>query len=277
MCDSPYFYRPTGHLKEIPFACGRCPVCKRNRVNQWVFRLRQEEKVSTSSYFVTLTYNTDSVPISDNGFMTLDKRDFQLFMKRLREIERPLKGKKLRYYCAGEYGTKTKRPHYHLILFNLVVEDNLMKAWNKGDIHIGRVSGASIAYTAKYIDKYSAIPEHPRDDRVKEFSLMSKQLGANYLSQAIINYHKTHLDVNYVTDTDGHKIPMPRYYRDKIFSDAERERMRLLIEKDIYDAHLQEEARLKTLHGEDFDYLVHLSKEKVGRYQQFIKRQNKRE
>ena len=40
--------------------------------------------MSSSAYFVTLTYNDLCLRYSDNGLMTLDYRDFQLFMKRVR-------------------------------------------------------------------------------------------------------------------------------------------------------------------------------------------------
>jgi len=108
MCDSPFFVLPKAAVEKVPVPCGRCPPCKLRRVNGWVFRMLEEEKVSSSSHFVTLTYDTSTVPISDNGFMTLRKRDFQLFMKRLRKL---CLDAKLKDYAVGEYGTNYKRPH----------------------------------------------------------------------------------------------------------------------------------------------------------------------
>ncbi|AXB22553.1 replication initiation protein [Lynx canadensis associated microvirus CLP 9413] len=51
---------------------------------------------------------------------TLAKRDFQLFMKRLRKA---FPDQKIRYFAAGEYGSETFRPHYHAILFGLKLDD----------------------------------------------------------------------------------------------------------------------------------------------------------
>lgn len=58
-------------LSHIEVPCGRCPACRRRRAAAWSFRLLQREKLCHSSHFVTLTYDTDNVPVSDFGEMTL--------------------------------------------------------------------------------------------------------------------------------------------------------------------------------------------------------------
>jgi len=210
--------------EKVPVPCGKCPDCKFRRVNEWVFRLMEEDKVSSSSHFVTLTYDTTSVPISANGFMTLCKKDVQDYMKRLRKLC-PLS--KLKYYFAGEYGSQNGRPHYHAIIFNCPDTALFFAAWHLngtplGGIHVGSVSGDSIAYTMKYIDKDNFSRKHSRDDRLPEFSLMSKGLGSAYLTGAALKYHRSHLDQVYVSKLGGHKVAMPRYYRQRIWSDQER-------------------------------------------------------
>ena len=57
-CDTPYSVKPKGWLNAIDVPCGKCPNCKKRRVNEWVFRLQEEDKVSSTSYFITLTYDT---------------------------------------------------------------------------------------------------------------------------------------------------------------------------------------------------------------------------
>ncbi|QCS37351.1 replication initiation protein [Tortoise microvirus 90] len=232
-CDFPYsIQNPTWPLRSktkfIPVPCGKCPECCMRRSNNWQFRLLQQEKASSSASFVTLTYNTDHVPMSKRGFMTLCKTDFQDFMKRLRYYHP--KGAKLRYYAVGEYGSKTFRPHFHAIIFDLDREQ-LPKAWTLGDIHIGDVSGASVAYTTKYMHKGKMIPVHSNDDRIPEFSLMSKKLGANYLTPQMVAYHQADLTRNYVTLEGGVKVAMPRYYREKIYSEEQRNLQNLHNEK----------------------------------------------
>jgi len=172
MCDTPITItiKRTDEKQAVP--CGKCPKCLSRRISGWSFRLMQEDKYSTSSHFVTLTYDTANVPISRNGFMSLEKRDLQLFFKRLRKSN----VHRLKYYAVGEYGSDKMRPHYHILLFNVSI-DTIEIAWGNGSVHHGCVSAASVGYTLKYMCKPSKVPRHRNDDRVPEFSLMSKNLG----------------------------------------------------------------------------------------------------
>lgn len=160
--------------------------------------------------------------------MTLVKKDFQDFMKRLRKLHP--KDLKLKYYACGEYGSKGMRPHFHAIIYDLNRE-LLQKAWTKGDVHIGDVSGASVAYTVKYMHKGKMIPVHKNDDRQPEFSLMSKRLGANYLTQSVQDYHTADINRAYLTLEGGVKIAMPRYYKEKLYTDEQRKQQGQTVEK----------------------------------------------
>lgn len=192
-------------------------------VSQWAFRLKKESEVSKTSFFVTLTYDTDHVPLTKKGYMTLDKKDFQDFMKRLRRYDND--NKNIKYFAVGEYGSKNERPHYHLILFN-ASKDAIFKAWKLdgkfiGQIHVGAVSGASVTYTLKYMMKEGKIPKHQNDDRIPEFRLMSKKLGVKYLSNEVKDFHRRRPDKKFITIEDGIKVPMPRYYAEKIWTEQE--------------------------------------------------------
>ena len=101
----------TNNLIQVP--CGNCVECLEKKRSEWSFRLQQELKVSDSAYFITLTYSEENLPEE------LSKEHCQKFLKRLRKQNDKYTTKKLRYYLAGEYGDKTKRPHYHMIVFNL--------------------------------------------------------------------------------------------------------------------------------------------------------------
>jgi len=224
-CDSPYWVMPKAAFEKVPVPCGRCPPCKLRRVNSWVFRLVQEDRRSLSSHFLTLTYDTSFVPISEHGFMTLRKKDFQDYMKRLRNLCPDVT---LKYYAVGEYGTNNKRPHYHAIIFNCPDTALFDQAWGFGGIHVGNVTSDSIAYCMKYIDKPSSF-KHARDDRQVEFSLMSKGLGSNYLSPEMLSYHKSDISRLYATNPGGYRIALPRYYRLKIYDENEQRAQRYLI------------------------------------------------
>jgi len=228
MVSNPNYWLNGDQPAKIPVPCGKCPDCLQRRAAEWCFRIEQQDKVSDTSCFITLTYNTDYVPISPKGFMSLDKVAFPVFIRALRKLlPRP---SKLKYYAVGEYGSLRRRPHYHAILFNLpdivwsqdmdgndIGYSGLADAcWKFGVIDIRRCNPDTIGYTCKYLHKGKTVPAHPNDDRVKEFSLMSKGLGANYLSKDVIRYHSQRPDAVYVV-SNGYKKAMPRYYRQRVF------------------------------------------------------------
>lgn len=133
----------------------------------------------SDAVFITLTYADEYLP--ENG--ALDKRDLQLFLKRLRKRLAP---RSFRYYACGEYGSKTMRPHYHAILFGVseIDQDDIAKSWIdpktgilKGRVHVGFFSRESAQYVAGYVTKkLGKVP----DGFQKEFSLMSLKPGIGY-------------------------------------------------------------------------------------------------
>lgn len=215
---NPLYGKRVGDTLYIQVPCGKCSGCLNTRVNSWIFRLLEEEKTSISAHFVTLTYGDNETPgwnYTENGYNTLVKRDFQLFMKKLRKHSP--KFPTIKYFAVGEYGSKRHRPHYHAVIFNADV-DLIKQNWSHGFVHIGKVSGASIAYTLKYMHKGKIIPQFDGDDRLPEFQLFSKGLGVGYLNPTIKKYHTDDLSRNYVTFPGGHKSTLPRYYRERIYT-----------------------------------------------------------
>lgn len=217
----------SGNADRTTVPCGKCASCLNDKRNQWSFRLEQEFRNSTSAYFITLTYDDDHVPTNALGFQSVCKRDVQLFIKRLRKSNGT---SSIRYYITAEYGPKTLRPHYHGIIFGLnclqsVATGRILDAWSYqdrrtkemipiGHVSVGTVSSASIAYCTKYcITKYQTPP-----DREPVFSLMSTRpgIGAKYL--------ETHRDFHdspdrfYGVMPGGTKVPLPRYYSDRLYS-----------------------------------------------------------
>lgn len=263
-CDTPMIIEVKGRVQKVPVPCGKCPPCKLRRVNDWVFRLKQEDKVSTSSCFITLTYDTKNVPLTKNGFMSLKKRDYQLFMKRLRK---KLPNQKIKYYACGEYGSKTQRPHYHAILFNCSDPSIIHEAWGLGSTHIGTCTGDSMAYTLKYISKAARIPMHRRDDRIKEFSTQSKNLGSSYLTTSVVKFHRSHPN-DLRVQNNQYKIAMPKYYRHKIFNEDERRaqlpHIKAGVDGATYQRMLDHERSGSKIHFDDYE-----NSRKFGRYKSF--------
>lgn len=121
-----------------------------------------EKQMHELSCFITLTYSPENLPEGGN----LQKRDFQLFMKRLRKEH----SSRIRFFHCGEYGENFSRPHYHAILFGidfadkkrhsvnsqgdtLYTSETLTKLWGKGHCLIGQVTKASCEYVARYVTK----------------------------------------------------------------------------------------------------------------------------
>ena len=270
-CITPFYVKQGLTTNEkIPVPCGKCPPCMKRRTSGWSFRLVKEGDVSNSALFVTLTYDTKYVPITKKGYLTLCKDDVQRFFKRLRKLT----NEKIKYFIVGEYGTQKMRPHYHIILFN-ANREMIARAWAKdgrelGSIFIGDVSEASIGYTLKYMQKPGKIPIHQNDDRQKEFQLMSKGLGKSYLTQKMINWHKQDLEQRmYIPMKDGKKIAMPRYYKDKMYSESEKNRIARRMERvgEELDSELHKKygenvfSELAKIHIDNFRKMYKKSKE----------------
>lgn len=174
---------------EVP--CGQCMACRIERSRQWSMRIMHETQEHEISSFVTLTYDDDHLP----PLLSLDKREAQLFIKRLRKSL----GYKIRYYLCGEYGDKFKRPHFHAILFGYwpddaqVVKDtpsgplfssaSLSSLWGKGLCVLGSVTFESASYVAAYCTKKITGPlaDVHYSGRAPEFALMSRRPGIGYL------------------------------------------------------------------------------------------------
>lgn len=168
--------------------CGKCIECKNLYIESWSIRWKEEimNAVENSCYMLTLTYSDENLPKSivdaqtgeelgycENG--VLQYSDVSAFVKRLRSrqaryckkmgIDNP----KISYHYCGEYGTKgTYRPHYHILLVNVVLpinglfdfKNNTFKdIWKKGHVHIGTdVNEKSVRYVLKYTLKHSLKP-----------------------------------------------------------------------------------------------------------------------
>lgn len=259
MCSHPTYIQKRnklGQLRAYRCRCGKCPQCKKQDRQEWSFRMLQEFKCHKSGVFVTLTYNDDNLPTNSEGAGTLDYDDVQKWLKRLRFALTELgSDTKIRYWACGEYGKRTGRPHYHLILYGLKPEEFKLinQTWGKGFVYIGyNLSPKCINYVSKYVQKQGAIKHAAqligsdewclRNNVTIPFRHMSLGLGKNYLTEQSIRYHlglsiqklKDSLPVFinsqlcylnpvlYVTTLCNDKgetfrQPLPRYYRRKIF------------------------------------------------------------
>lgn len=196
------------YQQEVP--CGKCYECVKRRRNDWYVRCAYEARQSLYTYFGLLTY----AQVGTN----LDKRDVQLFLKRLRAY-----GYSFKYLIAGEHGDRTDRPHWHCLFFSNSPIDyrKIAQAWKGGykkdlENQAGWIrfelirSMRSIRYTVKYLYKYDGLD--PR------FVLMVSKNPA--IGKGFLNSQKYFLERRSASFTfDGKPVAMPRYYKRKIFGD----------------------------------------------------------
>lgn len=254
--------------------CGTCDQCKRMKREDWATRMELEAKSYRQDevYFITLTYSDENIPnlnletgeirrgksIRWKGgserpqeVQTLSIEDVQLFVKRLRKGS----GARLRYFLAGEYGEKTCRPHYHMILYGWRPTDlepihKLAKSshftskwlsdkWGYGQIDIAPAVAATYAYVAGYVTKklYGKDKEqYTRWGMRPPFAVMSRKpgIGDEYFQQHEDELWKT----GYIMLSNGKRARIPEYYWDKLKErdpqrawDIKRERQREVIAK----------------------------------------------
>ena len=120
---------------EVP--CGKCLECRIQHARQWADRCVLEAKKYKYNYFVTLTYDDAHLPQKNS----LQPRDLQLFMKRLRK---KFKGVPIRFLACGEYGDISWRPHYHLLLFNLPLNDLSYVFMHRDVVDIDLTTGQNV-------------------------------------------------------------------------------------------------------------------------------------
>ena len=217
--------------------CGQCIPCKVNFQRKWLCRLILESKMSVSTQFLTLTYDEEHQPTCrdpENGATlgTLRKSDVQDYIKALRrKLSRiPLSSTttplQVRYYAVGEYGARSGRPHYHLILFGLdeTKYETITSTWRDGFSSIRPADSTAMAYTLKYTLKNLKDPSDPSlRGRAPVFALMSKRppIGTTFLPKVAESIKKVAFDSkgNLLTSMpttiriDGSQYPLDRTLR----------------------------------------------------------------
>lgn len=231
------FKKSEGHpFLPVKIACGQCIGCRIDRSKQWAVRCMHEASLYENNSFITLTYSNKHLPWDQS----LKKKHFQNFMKALRREYPRDKSDNIRYYHCGEYGERTKRPHYHAILFNLDFDDKylwrenprtgeryyrsetLEKVWGKGYCVIGEVTFQSAAYVARYIlkkvtgnpakDHYNKIIDYNTGECVDlqpEYTTMSRRPG---IGKKWYEQYKNQLHPDDFVVWNGKKHKIPKYY-----------------------------------------------------------------
>lgn len=178
--------------------------------------------------------------ISKNDkFTYLSVYDSQLFIKRLRKnlknvIKKAFpyaneKDYQVRYYHIGEYGSTTKRAHYHGLLFfssdkeAACIEQVVRQSWKFGIVDSSFVSDSNASYLAKYLNCTADLPKIYEQRTIRPFALFSKcpPLGTLYFNeekvQEIFCLASPTVLVDYFNTLSPSHAWMWRTYQDRLF------------------------------------------------------------
>lgn len=246
LCWSPS--KASKEYASFQLPCGKCLSCRLQKARETAIRSMHEAQMHENNVFVTLTYSDENLK-SDR----LQYNDFQLFIKRLRDKiyrdyvtsygkqnwqlltkqERKEHYDKLKIGIlgTGEYGDRTKRPHFHALIFNWRPSDtvfyrttdtgdqiftsaDLDKLWGLNDpsqrpCEIGAITLQSAGYVARYATKKL---RHGKDGD-HNFEPICKRSSKNAIGKKWIEkFYQDVFNYGYLVLPDGTKASIPRYY-----------------------------------------------------------------
>lgn len=123
-----------------------------------------------------------------NGFIPFAYfRDVQLYLKRLRkQFSKYEKEEKIKFYIVSEYGPKTFRPHFHVLIFNQSDRIHshwskvVSKAWSYGRVDSSLSRGKCSGYLASYLNSTCSLPSVYRVGSIKPKSTHSRFFGCGF-------------------------------------------------------------------------------------------------
>jgi hypothetical protein len=191
----------------------------------WQVRLSEEIRQDPKAIFVTLTISDESWEKIKNAYIQLSNEDcikkmVRLFLERVRKKTK----KSLKHWLTTERGgTNTERYHLHGLIWGENAEALTESLWQYGFVFIGTfVNECTVNYITKYITK--------TDKKHKDFIptiLCSAGIGADYLNRAdseLNRYRESKTNETYRL-RNGVKLNLPIYYRNKLYTDEEREQL----------------------------------------------------
>lgn len=219
---------------EVNVPCGQCIECRKKKARDWQIRLLEEIKDINYPYFVTFTFSP--LELKKLSIQTKLKECNAICAVALRRcLERYRKDhkKSIRHWFICELGHEgTERIHMHGLLLSdkpldleRTEEEHFFKwkYWKYGNIYVGDyVSERTINYIVKYMTKI--------DTDHKGFVgqvLASPGIGKRWIeyakqSGAYTFDSRAGIIDTYVTSNGG-KIKLPTYYKNKLYSDKEKE------------------------------------------------------
>lgn len=214
-------------LLYVPVGCGNCIECRTQKAREWQVRLNEEIKVNKYAYFVTMTFSEESMEqftkeLKDNDENYIATIAVRRFLERYRKINK----KSLKHWLITELGhNNTERLHIHGLLFNEneLTNEEITKYWQYGYTFTGDYCTAkTINYIIKYVTK---IDNNHRGYQPKIFCTAG--LGESFITEQIkktYKYDPSNIK-EYYKLPNGQKVNLPIYYRNKLFTEDEKEKL----------------------------------------------------
>lgn len=231
---------PDSRVYYVAVGCGECIECRKQKAREWQVRLLEDVQENRNGKFVTLTFSNEKLREINadvderwQGYER-DNRIAILAVRRFLERWRKKYKKSVRHWLITELGHNgTENIHLHGIIWTDKTMEEIEERWDygwiwKGNMKNGKRENYVTARTVNYIIKYV----HKRDEKHKYYKskiLTSAGIGGCYTEKKIGNWLKNKFNgektiETYRTET-GHKIAMPTYWRNKIYTDDEREKL----------------------------------------------------
>lgn len=217
--------------KWVPTKCGNCMECRKAIAREWQIRLLEEIRNDNTGKMVTLTFSTESLKklakdkyvAGSTGYEkdnAIAKRALRLFNERWRKKNKVA----IKHWVITELGGGTwEHMHMHGILWTTESREEIQAKWDYGKVHFGDwVNEQTVTYCTKYV--YKKDPEHPN---YKSRVLTSPGMGKGYTKRidARNNKYKVGETKEYYKTRTGHKVALPVYWRNKLYTEEERERL----------------------------------------------------
>lgn len=220
----------------VPVGCGNCIECRKQKARAWQVRLLEDIKTNRNGKFVTMTFSNKSIAELSSEIKGLsgyerDNAIATLAMRRFNERWRKKYKKAIRHWMVTEIGHKgTENIHLHGIVWTNEKFETISKIWQYGYMYPSEernkrenyVNGRTISYIVKYVNKVDE-----KHKTYKSIILTSPGIGNNYTKtwdSKSNKYNGVNTIETYRTES-GHKISMPIYWRNNIYSEEERENL----------------------------------------------------
>lgn len=230
---------PVLHDKRIglvPIGCQKCIECMKQKRRTWQTRLYEDIKVNKNGKFVTLTFSNESyTKLAEEHWKysgyELDNKIATVAVRRFMERWRKKYKVSVRHWLITELGSNgTENIHLHGIIWTDKVED-IKNIWYYGFVWTGnKKNERTINYvnekTINYITKYM-VKTDVQHKLYRSIILTSAGIGSNYVNSHNYNNnkYKGKDTIEAYTSANGNKIALPIYYRNKLYTEEEREQL----------------------------------------------------